>query len=140
MNYQYQGQCKCNKITVKIELSHSIDNYAPRACDCDFCMQLGAQYISDPKGKITFGPESLLIAKKQGSEQAQFHLCQECQTLVAVTCDFPSGRKGALNATTLDANKEAQRSTPVSPKLLSANDKATRWEQIWTDTEITKPR
>lgn len=136
MKHTYLGSCQCNRIEVKIELTQEIDNYAPRACDCDFCMAHNAQYISDPKGQITISPKDHLVVKKHGSEQAEFHLCSQCNTLVAVTCNFDSGLKGALNSVNLAQYTKAQTSTSVSPKLLSADEKKSRWEHIWTNTKL----
>lgn len=136
MNHTYTGHCECQSVQVKIELSHEIENYAPRACDCDYCLNYNAQYISDPKGKITITSKQKLKAHQQGSKQAYFHHCPQCQSLIAVTCECASGLKGALNAVYLDLYEEAQTAAAVSPKLLSAVDKKSRWDQIWTKIEI----
>ncbi len=127
----YSGTCRCEKISVELFLPKPIDTYVSRACDCDFCTERSARYLSDPEGVLEISPKQALLQRRQGSNQAIFWLCDTCQDLIAVSCDFNNETKGALNAKLLESEYQLATPTIVSPKQLSAKEKASRWDTIW---------
>lgn len=131
MSYQYEGSCPCNETKVLIELSSSINNYIPRACDCDFCTIRGIAFLSDPVGKAEIHAQLQLDKLKQGSNQAQFLCCTKCDSIVAVGYLFNSEFKGAVNATLLNDKDRLQQAVAASPKLLNPDEKVERWQKLW---------
>jgi hypothetical protein len=92
--------------------------------------------LSDPKGQITFLSKSLLCHEKQGSEQATFLLCSECNTVVGVCYIGEDLSVGSLNARLLDQYECLQASINISPKKLSDTEKLKRWADLWSQVDI----
>jgi hypothetical protein len=82
--YQYFGMCSCEKVAIELSSPREISRYTSRMCDCDYCTALGIEYLSDPQSQLAFMSTVPLDYEKQGSEQATFRLCSNCQTLVGV--------------------------------------------------------
>lgn len=75
---------------------------------------------------------------RQGSGQAEFLLCRECGVLVAVIARGNDSRViGAVNRNAFDAPDEFVEETIVSPRLLAAEAKLTRWNQVWMPAELS---
>jgi len=131
MSYQYEGCCSCGETIFSIVLSTPINNYAPRACDCNFCTSRGIAYLSDPLGKSEINSHQPLVKLKQGSNQAHFFGCSSCDSIVAVGYLFNAGFRGAVNATLFNDNNRLQPAVIASPKLLNADEKVERWKKLW---------
>ena len=117
----------------KVDLSDQISNYAPRACDCDFCTKHGATYISDPNGKLAIqikNPNEI-VKYKNGSGIADFITCKLCGVFVAVTYTLDEQLLGSLNSRTLVNVSDLPKPNNISPKLLPDTDKIDRWKHIW---------
>lgn len=74
-----------------------------------------------------------MLEEKQGSEQATFLLCPNCQTVVAVGYLDEGFSVGSLNATLLNEVDKMSRSVVVSPKVLAKTEKVTRWRELWSE-------
>ena len=133
---QYKGLCKCGSVTFTLILPNDIGSYTPRACDCDYCTNRNASYLSDPQAELYIQSNKPLKKEAQGSEQANFLSCSNCNTLVGVVCSFDTGLKGAVNATLLTKEYQLQSPVTVSPKLLSPDEKLERWEGIWLKVSV----
>lgn len=136
MTYQYNGSCSCQSVKISIELSKSIDCYKFRACDCDFCVPRGIEYLSDPKGKLFIENDSPLKIVKQDSNNADFLLCEKCHDVIAASYQSDNTRSAALNAKLLDNYNALQGSDITSPKNLSAEEKINRWKSLWLCVSI----
>ena len=136
MSYRYSGACPCGRVSFTVTLPEPLDDYAPRACDCDFCVDRGISYLSDPRGLLEIGCDLPLKPLMQGSEQAQFLSCTHCGSVVAAVCTFKSGLKGAANAGFLNDGNQLQNSISVSPRLLNPIQKIERWEKLWSPVKI----
>ncbi len=132
----YMGSCKCRAVSLAVFLPVSIENYEPRKCDCDFCVTHNLSYISDPKGKLTVQFDGKLANQKQGSEQATFLTCNNCETIVAAVCEFEGKLRGAINSNLLDNNNKLMKPISVSPKKLSPSEKVKRWEEVWFHVSV----
>lgn len=131
MVHEYHGKCLCGSVTIILRLPLPLDNYVPRACDCDFCTSLGLTYLSDPSGTLELLSAALLIRSTQGSGQAIFLSCTKCRVIVAVVYIFEAGIKGNVNAALIDERKRLQEPVTVSPKLLEPAEKVERWDKLW---------
>ncbi len=131
--HKISGGCHCKNLRVELELARPPGAYNPRACDCDFCRKHGASYVSDAQGRLLIrihdGRESATY--RQGSGQAEFLLCRRCGNLVAVLYRSGAQLHGAVNARAIDTGTGLGPEQPVSPRTLSGEDKAKRWQDIW---------
>jgi hypothetical protein len=89
------GRCTCGKIEFILELPEKLENYSPRQCDCDFCVQHNLMYLSHPQGKISISNSGNFEILKQGSEQASFLRCDGCGAIIgaffSIRRDFKRG-------------------------------------------------
>lgn len=134
------GGCHCGNIQLELELARAPDAYNPRACDCDFCTQHSAAYLSDPKGSLTIRikDEDKLGRYRQGNGIAEFLICRNCGVLTAVTYKNEGRVYGAVNARAIQGGKGFGPEQTVSPKTLSADAKMSRWRDVWfQDVAVT---
>lgn len=132
MTQTFNGSCQCGQTTFVLSLPHPLKCYAPRACDCDFCVPRNINWLSDPNGALTISPQANLEFAQHGSNQAQFWACSNCKTVVAVTHHSDDNRLiGAVNASRLQEGQQCKSPQKVSPKKLSGDRKAERWSKIW---------
>lgn len=118
-----------------------LNHYAPRACDCDFCVSRGIAYLSDSDGKLVIETNNPLATQQQGSMQAKFLTCSNCDTVIAASIRSNNKLIGALNSSLLlgiesSSMEPLQKSVIVSPKLLSASDKVSRWQECWLEINL----
>lgn len=127
------GGCHCGNILLEVGLPQTPASYRPRVCDCDFCVKHGAAYLSDPQGTLTLRirDESQTGRYHQGSGQAEFLVCRNCGVLAAVLYRSERQLYGAANAKAVEGKTGFGPEQPVSPKTLSAGDKAKRWQDVW---------
>lgn len=126
------GTCLCGSVYCEIQLPQPASAYAPRRCDCDFCTSRNLQYLSDAKGQLQIHSTKPLQRLKQGSEQAEFLACSQCQTVVAVCYREAEICVGAVNASLLKPGSQFAEAVTVQPRLLAAVTKTERWKQLWT--------
>jgi hypothetical protein len=131
--HQLSGGCHCGNLRIELELPRSPASYNPRACDCDFCRKHGAAYVSDPQGSllIRMRDEEQAGRYHQGSGQAELLLCRNCGVLVGAVYRRDGRLYAAANARVVDGGVRFGTEQAVSPKSLSAGDKAQRWCDIW---------
>lgn len=134
------GGCHCGNILLDIGLPQALTSYRPRACDCDFCRKHSAAYISDPQGSlgINIKNEGQTGRYRQGSGQAEFLVCRNCGVLVGVLYMSEGRLYGAANARAVEGETGFGPEQPVSPKTLSAGDKAKRWQDVWFSNVTVK--
>lgn len=127
------GGCHCGNIQLELTLTRAREAYNPRACDCDFCTKHSAAYLSDPKGSLTIHIKDGARAGKyrQGNAIAEFLICTHCGVLVGVTYENEGRLFGAANARAIQGGKGFGPEQPVSPKSLSADQKISRWQDVW---------
>ncbi|HJS35719.1 MAG TPA: aldehyde-activating protein [Pseudoxanthomonas sp.] len=127
-----EGGCHCGAITLAFSTALTPETTSPRACDCSFCRAHGAAWISDPAGQLDIHAQADRLRRyRQGSLAAQFLLCGECGVLVGVLHEDGGRRYAAVNAACLEARDAFAASVPASPRTLSADEKTTRWRQLW---------
>ena len=132
----YTGECQCGKTKVTISLPETLAQYSPRACDCDFCVSRNISYLSQPDGTLEIKSIVPLEIQQQGSEQAMFVTCSQCKTVIAASLQLSDKLVGALNSTLLSDFALLQKSTAVSPKKISAQEKVKRWQSLWLNVYV----
>jgi len=121
---------------VKISLPENLDQYSPRACDCDFCISRNISYLSHPEGSLEIESIESLDIQRQGSNQASFITCSCCKSVIAASLQLENKLVGALNCTLLSNFSLLQESTTVSPKELGAEEKVDRWHTVWLNIKV----
>lgn len=131
--YRVNGGCHCGNVQLDLELTREPATYRPRACDCDFCRKHGAAYLSDPQGALSIRVRdaSDTVNYRQGSGLAECLLCKKCGVMVAVIYRGDDRIIGAVNVKAIDGLTNFASEVPVSPKVLSAEEKIARWQDIW---------
>lgn len=114
-------------------LTRSAHDYAPRACDCDFCRKHGAAWLTDPAGSLRLQQRgaAAAVVYRQGSDQAEFLVCARCGVLVMATYRNDGRLFAALNVRAIDGAAAFASEQVAQPRLLSAQDKPLRWQQLW---------
>jgi len=127
------GSCHCGNVQVVLGLTREPGTYQPRACDCSYCTRHAAAYISDADGSLSLQIKDSrqLKAYRQGSNTADFLLCQNCGVLIGVTYREGGEAYMAVNARILDHRVTLGQPMIGSPQKLSADEKMTRWKKLW---------
>ncbi|HYM28235.1 MAG TPA: hypothetical protein VET66_08795 [Steroidobacteraceae bacterium] len=136
------GGCHCGNFSVALQLTRAPDSYSPRACDCDFCRKHGAAYVSDPHGTlhISITDPAQAGRYRQGSAQAEMLVCRQCGVVLGALFTDGARRYATVNARVLDPAVQLGAETVVSPRTLSASEKAARWPNIWfANVSISSP-
>ncbi len=130
--HDVRGQCHCGNITFEVALTSAPESYRPRECDCEFCRKHGAAYLSDPEGSITIRVADRGQGRRyrQGSGIAQMLFCGRCGVLVAALLENAGYRLGVVNVRALQ-NVILGQAEPISPKMLTADQKIERWQRLW---------
>ena len=72
----HAGGCHCGAVRWTFATRQALGQFAPRACDCDFCRRHGAAWVSDAQGLLhVHGDEARLRRYRRGSGQAEFVAC-----------------------------------------------------------------
>ena len=129
----FSGACHYGNLRLQITLPGEPADYAPRACDCDFCRKHGAAFVSHHAGalRIEAGRADDLLRYRQGSGQAECLCCAHCGVFVAVVSRLDGNLYGTANVRALDGDPGFAASVTVSPRLLGAEDKRGRWQANW---------
>ena len=129
---EFSGACHCGRLQVRFTTLLAAERLVPRACDCSFCQKHGAAYVSDPRGALQMTLPAGLAPYRQGAGNAQFHVCDRCGVLVAVTYENEAGRRfGTVNVRCLDAAASFPPPQPASPQALPPEERTARWRQLW---------
>ncbi|NVJ67506.1 MAG: aldehyde-activating protein [Gammaproteobacteria bacterium] len=137
----YYGACSCGKVKLEFHSMLKLSIFAERRCDCDFCSARKIGYLSEPHGNLTIINQKPLKSYQQGSKQADFLACPDCDDVICASYQSDKQSKGligSLNAKLLDEYLLLGSSETVSPKKLIVDDKLERWKQIWMPIEIIK--
>ena len=131
--HKYSGGCHCGNIAFEMEFTDKPASYNPRVCDCDFCRENAASYLSDPGGKliINIANENNLSKYHQGSEIPDFLVCKICGVLVGVCYEEQECLYSAINSKAIENAADFGPETAVSPKTLNDQDKIQRWKNSW---------
>lgn len=133
------GTCLCNQIELKLTLPKEIHHYSPLACDCNFCDQHQIMYLSDPKGSIEILSTISIAHLRQGSGNAQFLQCENCEQVVAIVADIKGELLGAVNSECLVSADALKSPQSVQLKSLGDKQKMERWSVHWSRTQLSEP-
>jgi len=125
--------CHCGNLFAELAFTDPPASYRPRVCDCDFCRMHGAAYVSDPTGSVLIGVRDPreLVKHRHGSGSADFLLCRTCGVLVAILYREAERLYATVNAAAVAGGRCFGVEQSVSPKRMSASEKAGRWRELW---------
>lgn len=131
--YELKGSCHCGNIQIRMALTRAPAEYKPRACDCEFCRKHGASYVSDPAGSLVVNVDKAASLRKyrQGSNTADMLICGNCGVLIGGAYQTEGRTFAAINTRIVDDGAVFGESQSASPKILSADEKISRWKKLW---------
>jgi hypothetical protein len=128
----YSGSCKCKQWKIRVSIAEPLSGLNPRVCDCDYCRSHPSAVISDPRMTIELiGASGNLVVNRNGDRLASFYHCTGCGELLAVGCEIDGRQRGAVNGLLLDQKDSLGDSVPIQPRLLSREEKLSRWGKLW---------
>jgi hypothetical protein len=139
LTFQYAGSCHCNQIELKLHLSQALEHFTAEACDCDFCTDNNMIQLADPVGSLEITSMISIGHSKQGSKQAEFLRCCNCEQIVAVVVLVKGKLHGAINSECLHDADQLGRPKLVLYDALSAEQKMQRWAQSWMPVTLSEP-
>lgn len=136
--FEHSGGCHCGALRWTFHSERPLADFAPRACDCDFCSRQRAAWVSDAAGLLEVRDTTGTLRRyRQGSGQADFLFCSHCGVLIGVTCTSGSGvLLGAVNRNAFDERQCLGTEVAASPRQLAPDAKLSRWSQLWTPTVL----
>lgn len=132
-HHHYAGSCHCGTLRVLAALPQELARYAPRACDCRYCTQHAAAYLSDPEGtlRIEVADSTAVNRYRQGSGIADFWICKRCGVLGLVSYEENDTIYATINYRILDISAESATPIAVSPQQLDDSERVARWKKLW---------
>ena len=124
-----------------LDLEVDLASLVPRRCDCNYCRSLTskAAMISDPMLRITVTETNQRLKESaNGSGQATFYHCENCDQLIVVGAPLESRLRGAVNSDLFEESVEFVEPQTIQPWLLSPQEKAERWSLLWGDLTICR--
>lgn len=105
-----EGRCHCGNITLNWQ--PELPLAAPRACQCDYCRQRQAAYVSDSRTGflvyIQHRDRHKIVT--HGTQTAEFHECSACDRLVFVSSLIEDEHYGVINIRCLKAEDIGEKS------------------------------
>lgn len=126
------GHCSCGNIHFHWQANRSELNLTPRMCDCSICSQFTAQFLSQPNSVLSFSckDDSLVEIKKNGSQTADFYICQHCSELILVTSNIGGSLYAVVNGLAIE-ELELLAPQPVNYDHEATSDRLCRREKNW---------
>lgn len=126
-----RGHCSCRNF----ELSWQTVDYSliPRACQCAYCRNKGAAYVSKSGSGFSVHvhkPDSYKLVR-QGSGTAAFHECSFCNMVVFVTAKIGGQTYGAINSACINNRQGFGAAVAMDFSVQDALEKTRRWQQNW---------
>jgi hypothetical protein len=76
-----------------------------------------------------------LAVNRNGDQLASFYLCAICGDMLSVGCMIDGQLRGAVNSLLLDQKDLLGAHIQIQPRLLSSNEKLSRWSKLWGSLE-----
>jgi len=131
--HKVTGECHCGNISYVAEMPKAPSTYKPRACDCNFCVSHGAEYISDKNGFLIFTikNKSEINRYKQGSQILEFLICKKCGVLVGALYKDETNIYSSINIRPSRSAYEFGLTEEISPEQLNDKQRIELWKSFW---------
>ena len=126
-----EGRCHCGNLSVHWQtVDYSV---APRACQCSFCRERDAAWVSKPGSRVRLAVRDTTGYRvvRQGSETARFYECAHCAAVMLVAFDDGEDTFAALNARYLRNPRGFGATVEVDYSGQGEGDKVPRWRANW---------
>lgn len=130
------GTCKCGNCEVVAEGPIELSELVPRFCDCEYCQQHPSAVVSNSKMLVSVKSKSSIYTAFNGSNQATFYHCQDCNQLLAVGATLGEVSLGAVNAFLFGDLSQFAEPISIQPWLLSPSEKVARWSKVWGGLKV----
>jgi len=129
----HTGGCHCGALRLEFETAAPL---APRACQCSYCRERRARWVSDPAGAatLTIAPETTRY--RFGTGTADFLLCPQCGSCLAAVQEFAGAAFAVLNLNTFDDPHDDLAGEPMNFDGETPDSRAARRRARWTPTRI----
>jgi len=127
---RHAGGCHCGALAVEFETEVPL---APRACQCSFCKERGARWVSDPAGSAVLELDKEAVTYRFGTSTADFVICGHCGSCLAAVQD------GALAVINLNAFDDPHSHLPGEPMNFDEETSESRTDRRrarWTPVRI----
>lgn len=131
---ELKGFCHCKNIKLTLNTQKSKESFVPRRCDCSYCEQSGAEYISDPDGSLLISTEDEadLGRYRFDTKTAEFLFCRNCGIMVCVVSEIDGNAYAVVNHKILeDFPAKAHSSETVSYGGELLEDRLKRRAKNW---------
>ncbi len=131
----HAGGCHCGALRLEYESAAPL---APRACQCSFCRERGARWVSDPSGaaKLTLGADA--VRYRFGTGTADFLICGRCGSCLAAVQEIDGGLYAVLNLNAFDDPHEALESEATVFDGETADTRTARRRARWTPSRVVE--
>ena len=121
-----KGSCGCKNISFKWSITANVLLKSPRACQCSYCCNKQASYLSDANSELVIQIQHNQAhdIQKHGTGTADFHECSECGDLVVVTSMIDGNLYAVVNAKTLEEK------TKLLPPAIAAYERESRQARL----------
>lgn len=125
------GGCNCGNIQFIWHIPEC--TCTPRACQCDYCYEKGAAYVTEAGSKLDVRIEdaSAHAITNHGANLADFHECAICTQVIFITVQIGGELYGAINANALECRDTLPPAEKLNFSNQSAEEKLRRWRQNW---------
>jgi hypothetical protein len=126
-----RGSCKCKNIKIHWQ---TVDySLVPRKCQCQYCKEKDAAYVSKSGSRIDvyIHNERMHNTLRHGTNCAIFHECGNCGELVFVTANIDGEIFGALNANCMKNGLGFAAAIETNFSEQTAEEKKERWRKNW---------
>ena len=125
------GGCSCGNIEFEWDVPEC--TCVPRACQCEYCLEKGAAYVTEPGSQltVTVRDSDAHSISQHGAKIAQFHECSSCLQIVFVTVEISGSTYGAINAKALHNREGLEASVRLNFSIQSPQEKVSRWRKNW---------
>lgn len=126
------GSCSCEQVKLSVIADVVEGELKPRICDCDYCLRNPSSVISHPTMVVRFNKKiENLSSEQNGDRLANFYRCPNCNSFLFVAAVIDGVVRGAVNSALLACEQPFGEYFPISPKMLSAEEKIERWNTLW---------
>ena len=131
--YAHEGGCRCGALRIHYACNRSLEELAPRACQCEFCLPRNFSYISAPEGRleVRVRDRRMLYAHVFGTGTAEFMHCAICNHAVYVRSEIEGRTYGLVVAQALCTAALPEIAKPVDYDEESLEQRLSRRADNW---------
>ena len=133
MSKTYSGNCHCGAVRLTLHFDKNAGDITPKACDCDFCYKHGAQYVSDPKGRVEVQCADYELLTSYGSpgKLTRYLFCNRCGNLIGSEFSADGYHFMIVNGRMLNEFDHFPEPDNVHADTRALSEQIVHWQQHW---------